>query len=58
MQESILKPGHLITLFLAFHLNREQQRVIEYLQTENRVLREKLGKKRVLWRETAKTRDL
>ena len=29
-------------------MNRQQQEVIEYLQTENQVLKEKLGKKRIL----------
>ena len=33
---------------LASIINREQQQVIEYLRTENEVLQEKLGKKRVL----------
>ena len=48
MLEFILRPWHLIGLFLAAQINREQQRGIEYLQVENQVLREKLGKKRVL----------
>jgi hypothetical protein len=29
-------------------VNRKQQDVIDYLKTENEVLREKLGKKRIL----------
>jgi hypothetical protein len=29
-------------------VNRQQQQVIEYLRTENQVLREKLGKRRIL----------
>ncbi len=41
MLEFILKPWHLIVLFLASHLNCEQQHAIEYLQLENQVLREK-----------------
>ena len=48
MLEFILKPWHLVVLFLASHLTREQQRVIEYLQVENQVLREKLGNE-YLW---------
>jgi len=48
MLEFILRPWHLILLFLASQLNREQQRVIEYLQVENQVLRERLGKGRIL----------
>ena len=48
MLDFILKPWHIAALFLAACLNGEQQRVIEYLQTENRILREKLGKRRML----------
>ncbi|MEZ6049194.1 MAG: hypothetical protein R3C11_27180 [Planctomycetaceae bacterium] len=44
----LMQPWHLLVLSLASWLNREQQQVIEYLQTENRVLREKLGKQRIL----------
>ncbi len=35
-------------LIVAGWINRQQQEAIEYLKTENRVLREKLGKKRIL----------
>lgn len=48
MLEFILKPWHLLVLFLASQSNREQQRIIEYLQVENQALREKLGKGRGL----------
>jgi hypothetical protein len=44
MLEFISKPWHLLVLFLASRLNREQQRAIEYLHVDNQVLREKLGK--------------
>ncbi|MEZ6049629.1 MAG: hypothetical protein R3C11_29420 [Planctomycetaceae bacterium] len=44
----LMQPWHLLVLALASWLKREQQEVIEYLQTENRVLREKLGTKRIL----------
>ena len=37
-----------LLLVLAGWVNRQQQDAIEYLRTENRVLREKLGKKRIL----------
>ena len=56
MLDFILKPWHLIVLFLASHLNREQQRIIEYLQVENQVLREKLGKKRILLNDDQRRR--
>jgi len=46
--EFILKPWHLLALFVASQLNREQQRIIEYLQAENQVPRETLGKGRIL----------
>ena len=42
------QPGHLLLLILAGWISRRQQDAIEYLLTENRVLREKLGKKRIL----------
>jgi hypothetical protein len=38
----------LLLLILAGWINRSQQDAVEYLLTENRVLREKLGKKRIL----------
>ena len=38
----------LLMMFLAGWVNRSQQDVIEYLQTENRVLREQLGDGRLL----------
>ena len=52
----VLKPWHLIVLSLAPHVNREQQRVIEYLQAENQVLREKLGKRRILSNDAQRRR--
>ena len=44
MLEFILRPWHLVVMFLASYINREQNLVIEYLLVENQVLREKLGK--------------
>ena len=44
----ILQPWQLLLLILAPWINEEQQRVIEFLHTENAVLKEKLGKKRIL----------
>ena len=46
--KSQLQPLHLLLVILAGWINRRQQDAIEYLLTENRVLREKLGKKRIL----------
>jgi len=44
----ILHPWQLYFLILAGWGNRQQQIVIDYLRTENQVLTEKLGKKRIL----------
>ncbi len=44
----ILQPWQLYFLILAGWVNRQQQVVIDYLRTENQVLKEKLGKKRIL----------
>ena len=44
----LMQPWHLLVLSLASWLNREQQQAFEYLQVENSILREKLGKKRIL----------
>ena len=44
----ILKPWQLYFLILAGWINRQQQLVIEYLRTENQVLKEHIGKKRIL----------
>jgi len=43
-----LNPWTFLTLALAGWMNRQQEQVIEYLREENRILREKLGGKRVL----------
>ena len=44
----ILHPWQLLLIILAGWINQQQQEVIEYLRTENQVLTEKLGKKRIL----------
>ena len=44
----ILQPWQLFVLILASWVNRQQQEAIEYLRTENAVLKEKFGKKRIL----------
>ncbi len=44
----VLQPWQLLLLILAGWINRKQQNVIDHLKTENEVLREKLGKKRIL----------
>lgn len=46
--EFILQPWQLYFVILAGWMNRQQQEVIEYLRTENQVLKQKLDKKRTL----------
>ena len=52
----ILRPWHLMIFYIAAWINREQQKSIEYLITENKVLREKLGKKRILLNDDQRRR--
>ena len=44
----ILQPWQLLLVIVAGWMSRQQQEVIEYLRTENQVLKEKLGKNRIL----------
>ena len=48
MLEFILRPWHLIVLFVPSQINREQQCTIQYQQVENQVFRERLGKGHIL----------
>jgi hypothetical protein len=50
------QPWQLLLLILAGWINRRQQDAIEYLLTENRVLREKLGKNRILLNDDQRRR--
>ncbi len=52
----VLQPWQLFVLILASWINRQQQEVIEYLRTENAVLKEKLGKKRILLNDDQRRR--
>ena len=45
---SILRPWQMPLFIIAGWINRHQQDVVEYLRTENAVLKGKLGKKRIL----------
>jgi transposase InsO family protein len=45
--EFVLQPWHLLLTILAGLINRQQQQVIEYLRTENQVLKESHGKRRI-----------
>ncbi|MCH7689128.1 MAG: transposase [Planctomycetes bacterium] len=51
-----MHPWQLYFLILAGWVNRQQQTVIDYLRTENQVLREKLGKKRILLNDDQRRR--
>ena len=51
-----LHPWQLLLVILAGWVNRQQQDAIAYLRTENRVLREKLGKKRILLNDDQRRR--
>jgi putative transposase len=46
--KSILHPWQMLLLILAGWINQQQKNAIEYLIAENRILREKIGKKRIL----------
>ena len=52
----LLQPWQLLFLAMAGWVNRQQQDVIEYLITENQVLKEKLGKKRILLNDDQRRR--
>jgi hypothetical protein len=52
----LLQPWHLLLFGLAGWVNRQQQNAIEYLRTENQILREKLGKKRILLNDDQRKR--
>ena len=56
MTDFVLHPWHLLVAIVAGAVNREQQKAIEYLRTENQVLREKLGKKRILLNDDQRRR--
>ena len=47
----ILHPWQMLLAILAGWINEKQQLLIEYLRTENQILKEKLGKKRILLNE-------
>ena len=51
-----IKPWTFFAVAIAGWMNRQQQEVIAYLRTENHVLREKLGKKRLILNESQKCR--
>ena len=52
----VLQPWQLYLAILAGWVNRQQQDAIAYLRTENGVLREKIGKKRILLNDDQRRR--
>ena len=52
----VLRPWQLLLLILAGWIDRDQQDAIEYLLTVNQVLREKLGKGRILLNDDQRRR--
>jgi len=50
------RPWTMLLVMMAGWLNRHQQDVIEYLKEENKILREKLGNKRILLNDSQKMR--
>ena len=49
-------PWRFFLVAIAGWMNRQQQEAIAYLRTENRILREKLGQKRILLNISQKRR--
>jgi hypothetical protein len=49
----VLQPWHLLAGILAGYANRELQQVVDYLRTENTVLRESFGQRRIRRRPVA-----
>jgi hypothetical protein len=52
----VFQPWQLLVIILAGCINREQQQVIDYLRTENQILREKIGKRRILLNDDQRRR--
>jgi len=51
-----IRPWNFIVMALAGVMNRRQQDAIAYLQTENRILLEKLGHRRIILNDSQKRR--
>jgi len=52
----LLQPWQLFFIIIAGWVNKHQQEVIEYLRTENQILKEKLGKKRIFLNDNQRRR--
>jgi hypothetical protein len=51
------KPGQFLAGALAGWMSRQQQEVIAYPRTANRILREKLGPKRIILNDSQRARE-
>ena len=51
-----IKPMAILLMMLAGWINRQQTDIIEYLTEENKILREKLDKKRILLNDSQRRR--
>ncbi len=54
--DSVLHPWQFLLIGMAGWINRSQQDEIEYLRTENQVLREVVGKRRILLNDDQRKR--
>lgn len=54
--KSVLHPWQMLLLILAGWVNKHQQNTIEYLVAENRILREKIGKMKILLNDDQRRR--
>jgi hypothetical protein len=54
--KSALHPWQMLPLILVGWINQQQQHAIEYLIAENRILREKIGKKRISFTDNQRRR--
>ena len=52
----VVQPWQLLLTILAGWVNQQQQQVIEYLRTENQVLKEMQGRKRILLNDDQRRR--
>ena len=53
---SLLHPLHLLLMMFAGWINRQQLDIIDYLQEENRLLKERLGGRRIRFTDAERRR--
>src|SRR6266436_4926178 len=52
----VLRPWQLLFVILAGWVHRQQQQVIDYLRVENQILKEKIGKRRIVLNDEQRRR--